>query len=164
MKKFLIFLFSGIILLLVLIYALIPSSLEISKVDYLKCNISPAFRALSDTSTWQKWWPTKEGLIRKTNTGEDDFFYRGFSFIMNEKLFNAIGVNISSDLSDYNSRVNLIQLNTDSVTILWKCEIATSINPVTRFLKYREAQSLKKSMSDILANLRTFLEGQKHIY
>jgi hypothetical protein len=164
MKKFLIFLFSGVILLLVLIYALIPSQLEVSKVDYAKCNISAAFRVVSDTSSWQKWWPTKEGLIRKTKSGEDDFFYRGFSFVMNEKFYNSLQVNIRSDMSDYNSRMNFIKLNIDSIAVFWKCEIPTSINPVTRFLKYREAESLKKSMTNLLANLRKFLENQKNIY
>lgn len=158
MKKFLLFLFSGIILLLILIYALIPSKLEVSKVDYVKCNISGAFRILSDTSTWQKWWPTKEGLIRKNDAGQEDFFYRGFSFVVNEKLYNSIRVNIQSDLSDYNSRIDLIKLNIDSVAIIWNCEIPTSINPVTRFLKYREAESLKRSMKDLLADLGKFLE------
>jgi hypothetical protein len=159
MKKFLLFLFSGIILLLILIYVLIPSKLEVSKVDYVKCNISRAFTLLSDTSTWQKWWPTKEGLIRKNDAGEEDFFYRGFGFVMNEKGTNAIAINIKSDQSDYNSRIELNPLNADSVSISWKCEIATSPDPVTRFLKYREAESLKKSMTDLLADLRRFLEN-----
>jgi hypothetical protein len=161
MKKFLIFLFSGVILLLVLIYALIPSTIEISKVGYMKCNIDTAHKALSDTSAWQKWWPTKEGLIQKTPSGEDDFFYRGFDFVMNEKFHNGIKVNIKSDLSDYTSTINLTQLNIDSVIITWKCEIPTSLNPVTRFLKNREAQSLKKTMSYLLSDFRKFIEDKK---
>lgn len=161
MKKFLIFLFSGVILLLVLIYALIPSTIEISKVGYMKCNIDMAYKALSDTSAWQKWWPTKEGLIQKTPSGEDDFFYRGFDFVMNEKFYNGIKVNIKSDLSDYTSTINLTQLNIDSVIITWKCEIPTSLNPVTRFLKNREAQSLKKTMSYLLSDFGKFSEDKK---
>jgi len=73
-------------------------------------------------------------------------------------LYNSIRVNIQSDLSDYNSRIDLIKLNIDSVAIIWNCEIPTSINPVTRFLKYREAESLKRSMKDLLADLGKFLE------
>lgn len=116
-----------------------------------------AFADLSDTSTWQEWWPKKEGLIQKNKSG-DQFFYREFRFDLAGKANNGIKVNIKSDLSDQSSIMQLRMVSMDSVNVTWDCNILTSFDPVKRFLKYRESLSLKKSMKDLLADFAGFID------
>jgi hypothetical protein len=158
MKKFLIIVFFIIILLLSCIYIFIPGKLEISKTEYIKCNEDEAFKVISDESMWQKWWPEKDGLIKRNDAGEKVFFYKGYRYQLTAKYANSIKVKIRSDLSTMDSRINVIKLHSDSVAVTWKCEITTSINPVSRLLKFREAKEVSKNTTDILLRLRSFLK------
>jgi hypothetical protein len=164
MKKFLIIVFSIIILLLACIYVFIPGKLEVSKLEYMKCNVNGAYRILSNENTWQKWWPEKDGFFKKDKSGKQSFFYRGFKYQLVEKYYNAVGVKIKSDKSTIDSKINVIKINIDSVVLMWKCEIKTGINPVSRFLKYREAKDIRQNMTVILGSLRSYLEDKKNIY
>jgi hypothetical protein len=58
----------------------------------------------------------------------------------------------------------MIKLNIDSVVIIWNCVLPTGFNPVTRILKYNEAEHIKNNMSEILSSLRLFLDDKKNIY
>jgi hypothetical protein len=158
MKKFLIIVFSVIILLVALIYIFVPGKLEISKVAHLKCNVNSTSGILSDENAWQKWWPEKDGFFKKNKNGKEAFFYRGFKYELVEKYPNAVAVRINGDKSTAVSKIDLIQQNIDSVVVTWKCEITTGINPVSRFLKYREAKDIEQDMTAILGSLRSFLE------
>ena len=158
MKKFLIIVFSFIALAIICIYIFIPGKLEISKTEYIKCNEDTAYRVLSNESMWQKWWPEKDGLIKRNDVGEEVFFYKGYRYQLTGKYSNSIEVKIRSDLSIMDSRINVTKLNSDSVALTWKCEITTSINPVSRLLKFREAKEVKNNMTDILSRLRSFLK------
>jgi hypothetical protein len=157
MKKFLILLFFGIILLLALIYLLIPSKVQVSETNFVKSNMQQAFADLSDTSSWDEWWPKKEGLIQKNKSG-DQFFYREFSFELGGKANDGIKINIKSDLSDQISIIELRMVSMDSVKITWVCNNLTSVDPVKRFLKYRQSLSLKKSKKDLLADFAGFID------
>ncbi|MEO6906145.1 MAG: hypothetical protein ABI148_07275 [Ginsengibacter sp.] len=163
MKKFLIIVFSIIILLLACVYIFIPGKLEISKIEYIKCNEQEAYRALSNESMWQKWWPEKDGLIKQNDAGEEVFFYKGYRFQLTGKSANSIEVKLRSDLSIMDSRIFVTKLNLDSLAITWKCQIPTSINPVSRLLKFREAKDIKNNMAEILSQLRSFLNKNSNI-
>jgi hypothetical protein len=162
MKKFLILVFSFIVLALVCVYVFVPGRLEISKTGYLKCNEDEAYRVLSNESMWQKWWP-EDGVVKKYKTGETAFFYKGYRYQLTGKSSNSIEVKIRSDLSVMDSRINLTKLNLDSVTFTWKCEIQTGINPSSRLLRFREAKEIKNDMTDILSHVHSFLEARKNI-
>lgn len=164
MKKFLIIIFSIIILLLVCIYVFIPGKLEISKAEYLKCNVNSASMILSDENTWQKWWPEEDGFFKKNKSGRSAFFYKGFKYQLVEKYYHAVGVRIKSDKSAIDSKIDVIKINIDSVMLVWKCEINTGINPVSRFLKFREAKDIKQNITAILSSLRSFSEDKKNNY
>jgi len=164
MKKFLILVFSFIVLVVICIYIFIPGKLEISKIDYAKCNINGAFRVLSDTSSWQKWWPDKDGFYKKNTGGQEIFYYKGTGYRLSQKYYNSIEVQMKTDYSTIDSRIDLIKLNMDSVVLMWKCQVPTTLQPLSRVLKYREAEDIKNDMAVILGHLRSFLEDKKNIY
>ncbi|MGN6531928.1 MAG: hypothetical protein ACTHK0_09270 [Ginsengibacter sp.] len=163
MKKLLIIFISICILLLAFVYIIIPSKLEISKVEYINCNVNGAFRVLSNEKTWYKWWPKDSSSNKKTDTSHL-FFYKGYSYHLSEKFYNAIEVPIGDEHAKIESKINIIKLNIDSVVVIWKCQLPTGFNPVSRILKYNEAENLNNNMSEILARLRIFLENKKNIY
>lgn len=158
MKKPVVIILLLIVIAVTLVYILIPQKLEISKIDYINCNINGSYRILVDTTDWKKWWPKHENPSNENSGG---YNYNGFSFRMNEELYNGIKVKINGL---YNSRIDLIKLNMDSIAVVWKCEMSGGIDPVTRLVKYYQAEKLEKSMKDILQNLQTFLDDKKNIY
>jgi len=164
MKKLLFSLLSLFILGLAFVYILIPLNLEISKVEYMNCNVNGAFRVLSNEKIWHKWWPEDSSVNKRNDTSSHLFFYKGYSYHLSEKLYNAINLSITHDNDTIKSKIIIIKLNIDSVVVRWDCVLKTSFNPVSRILKLKEAEKIKKNMSEILSGLRIFLENKKNIY
>ncbi len=164
MKKLLIIFLSICILFTASVYIFIPSKLEISKVEYIKCNVNGAFRVLSNEKTWHKWWPEDSSVNKRTDTSSYLFFYKGYSYHLSEKLYNAINLPITHADDTIESKIIIIKLNIDSVVMRWDCVLKTGFNPVTRILKLNEAENIKNNMSEILSNLRIFLENRENIY
>jgi hypothetical protein len=164
MKKLLIVFVSVCILLLAAVYIFIPSKLEISKVEYINCNVNGAFRVLSNEKTWHKWWPEDSSSNKRYNDSSRSFFYKGYNYHLSEKFYNAIAVPITQDGSTHESKIMIIKLNIDSVVVMWKCVLKTGFNPVTRILKFKEAENIKNNMSEILSSLRMFLDNKENIY
>lgn len=165
MKKILVILLSIIILVSVCSYIFIPSTLQISKADYAQCNVYGAYRALSNKDTWIKWWPENSNSpVNQDSSGTQSFFYKGFNYRLSQKFYNAIDVQMRTKHSTIDSRIVLIKIKNDSVILDWKCNLETSLNPITRILKYTEAEKIRNNMTDILAKLRSFLDNQKNIY
>lgn len=165
MKKFLIIIFSLIILLSVSSYIFIPSTLQISKADYAQCNVYGADRILSNKNTWAKWWPENSvSTENKDSLGSKTFFYNGFNYQLSQKYYNAIEVQMQTKHSIIDSRIVLIKIQNDSVILDWHCNLSTSMNPVTRILKYKEAEKIRNNMTAILSNLSSFLGNKKNLY
>ena len=161
MKKFLLIVFSVIALAIICLYVFIPGKLEISKDEHMKFPATSASRVLNDTSAWQKWWPEKDGFFKKDKNGKEVFYYRGFQYQLIEKYDSGVNVMINSDKLAINSKIDMIKINSDSIMLSWKCNITTGFNPVSRFLKYRQAKEIKQNMTVILGSLRSFLEDKK---
>jgi hypothetical protein len=164
MKKLLFFLLSLCILGLASAYIFIPSKLEISKVEYINCNVNGAFRVLSNEKTWGEWWPEDSSVNKRNDTSSHLFFYKGYSYHLSEKLYNAIKLSITHANDTIESKIIIIKLNIDSVVVRWDCVLKTSFNPVSRILKLNEAEKIKNNMSEILSNLKIFLENKENIY
>jgi hypothetical protein len=166
MKKFLVILLSLVVLVSACTYIFIPSTLHISKAEYSKVNVYGAYRVLSNKNTWTKWWPGHSASSSNNNDSSDTriFYYKGFSYQLSQKYYNSIEVQMRTKHSTIDSRIILIKIKNDSIILDWKCNLGTSINPITRILKYSEAEKIRNNMTDILSNLSSFLDDQKNIY
>ncbi len=162
MKKFLIFLFAFLVLILISIYVFIPENLEISKIEYIQCNRDGAFRSLSNEDTWSKWWPGD--VSHESHFVEKPLFYNGYSYRLSNKFYDAIIVPMTRNNSTIDSRINILKIGLDSVTLIWKCRLNAGLNPITRISKYRQAVVIKRNMTDILSKLHSFLEKKENIY
>lgn len=110
-------------------------------------------RTLANDDNWKKWWP-----------GETPFAYNEQSYSIRGKIFNAFDIDIYSGKDTINSRMELVLIKADTMTIGWTAEQVTSSNPFTRFSRYRHANATEKNMNDILQNMKTFLQKTENIY
>ena len=150
-KKWL--LFPGIILVLLIagLYIFIPGELTISGARVTTCNASAAFRSIGDEASWKGWWPG-EGI-------------NGYSCRLSGKVYPQVGVSLQRGDHGVPGVISVLAAGlSDSIELLWKCRIATSLNPVTRFLQYREALGIRQTISAGLSFLCPFLEKTENVY
>ena len=164
MNKFLLILISLCILFLAGIYIFIPRKLEISKVDYAFCNINGASRTIHNSHAWWKWWPDADSIRHDSKTDSVWYYYNGYTYHLNEKLYDAIDIQIKNKQTAVESNIQLFRMNYDSVAIQWKCNLSTGMNPMTKILKYRQAKKIRDNMAIILSGLVSFLNNKENIY
>jgi hypothetical protein len=152
-------------LVFVYTYFFIPEKIEISKVQFVKCNVNGAFRILRDETSWKNWWPKKFATENKNETDNDSsFLYNGYSYQLNEVFYNSVSVVVSKKNTSIDSRINLIKISIDSVVVIWKCELDAGTNPLKRILNYQKANQLQDDFTSILLAYKNFVEQSSNIY
>jgi hypothetical protein len=155
-----------LILLFTLPYIFIPSKLTIASVGSTPCGLPGVFRSLTKKDDWIKWWPAPEGKNMPfcTDFSECRFNFRGYTYAVTNKYYNALSIEISKGNQDYDSRIDLISLHGDSTYIRWAYSVQTSINPIERIKNYREAARQKQNLDTLLFYLKNFTSFTKNIY
>jgi len=153
MKKVLIGLVLSIAFLLAAVYLFIPRKIKIEAAVPLNAALPGVFRTLINDSNWKKWWP-----------GDVPFAYNQQAYSIKGKLFNVFDIDIYSDKDTINSRMELVPVNENTMTIIWNAEQASSNDPLKRFDRYRHAKQTEKNMNAILQSLKTFLQKKENIY
>jgi hypothetical protein len=153
MKKILI----GLVLLsavaLISVYLLIPGRFKIEATISLPVALPGVSRTLTDENNWKKLWP-----------GETPFNYNQQTYSISIKISSVFDIDIYSGKDTVNSRMELVSIGNDMMTIGWHAEQVTSSNPFTRFSQYRHAKLTEKNMDEILQAMKAFLEKTKNIY
>jgi hypothetical protein len=152
MKKVLIGLVLSIAILLAAVYLFIPRKIKIEAAVPLNAALPGVFRTLINDSNWKKWWP-----------GET-LAYNKQAYSIKGRFFNVFDIDIYSDKDTINSRMELVLVTANTMTILWNAEQVNSNNPFKRFAQYRDARQTEKNMNKILQSLKTFLEKKENIY
>jgi hypothetical protein len=153
--------FVGLLLVLLIsaVYIFIPGELTISRVQLVKCNISGAFRSVSDEASWKKWWPGE---------GIDGYFCQ-----VSGSAYPEVSVSLRPEDGGISSRndqgipgtISLLSVGVyDSTAILWNCRLNAGLDPVTRLLQYRRAIRIRNTMDTALSNLVPFLEKKENVY
>ncbi len=153
MKKVLIGLVLSIAFLLAAVYLFIPRKIKIEAAVPLNAPLPGVFRTLINDSNWKKWWP-----------GETPFAYNKQTYSIKGKLFNVFDIDIYSYKDTINTRMELVLLNANTMTILWNAEQVSSNDPFKRFIGHRHAKQTEKNMNAILQSLKTFLQKKENIY
>jgi effector-binding domain-containing protein len=158
MKKLLIALVSLVILFLASVYLLIPSSIVVSKVEYVSSYQDGMIRFFKDGDRIKKWWKTF-GTIH-----DSVFSYNGYDYTINKNLNNLISINIHSGNNEFKTMLVLLAIEKDSSAFHWETTIDAGINPITRILEYTSAKKLKENMSQVSYHLKNFLDKNENIY
>ena len=153
MKKVLIGLLLSIAFLFAAVYLFIPRKIKTESAVPLNATLPAVFRTLINDSNWKKWWP-----------GETLFAYNQQTYSIKGKLFNVFDIEIYSDKDTINSRMELVSVEANTMTILWNAEQVSSNDPFKRFERYRHAKQTEKNMDAILQSLKTFLQKKENIY
>lgn len=164
MKKFLLILISLCILFLAGTYIFIPGKLEIAAVNFANCNINGASRTIHNSQVWGKWWPDADTTRHDSKTDSVWYYYKGYSYHLDEKLYDAIKIKIKNKETNIESVIHIFKLNFDSVAIEWECSLFTGNNPIARVIKYKQAERIRNNMVQILSALASFMKDKKNIY
>ena len=153
MKRILIALVLLLLLALAGVYLFIPGKIKMETTISLEAAFPAVSRTLIDENNWKKWWP-----------GESPFNYDRQTYSINEKILSVYDINIYSGKVTINSRLELLPVKNDNMTIHWHAEQVTSSNPFIRFSQFRLAKQTEKNMNAILQSLKIFLQKKgKHL-
>jgi hypothetical protein len=139
-----------VLLLIASVYIVIPSRLEVTKIDLVNCNRDGADRVLGDTAGWIRWWP---------HTGSE------VSYHMSERLHHGAVIAIRDEGTELFSQISILPMNrADSSYLQWQYTRETGWDPLTRIARYRQAVRVKADMATILDSLRHFLDDPRNVY
>ncbi|MEJ8841688.1 hypothetical protein WG954_04785 [Lacibacter sp. H375] len=146
-----------LIILLVFIYVFIPSTITISKTVSVKCIDKNVLVLIGNKQGWSKWLP-------KESFTSDLIQYKDYQL----KLGGATYTSVTFDaLKEGDTIFNEIGFVNDSVTktkISVISNVATGINPFTRFRKWQMMKSYETVIDDLLQRFVSFAEDKKNIY
>jgi hypothetical protein len=153
MKKILIALVLLLLFALAAVYLFIPGKIKMETTISLEAAFPAVSRTLIEENNWKKWWP-----------GESPFNYGKQTYSINEKILSVYDINIYSGKATIHSRLELLPVKNDNMTIHWHAEQFTSSNPFIRFSQARLAMQTEKNMNAILQSLKMFLQKKENIY
>jgi hypothetical protein len=161
MKKLFLLILSVLLLGLIAIYILIPSTLTITETASLPCVADAGLRILTNENTWEKWWP---GKIERPAGQAASYQLPSGVYKLSQKMMNTFAIVIQRDGDSINSHITLLNLPHDSSIIKWECSIQAGSSPFQRLKSYREAVALKKDMQTVLLAAQHYLSGFENVY
>jgi len=147
---------AAIVLLWVSVYIFIPNIISLKSSIVINATRPGIHRMLLDKSNVARWWPGK--------TGNDSFYLDDFSYKINNGNITVLPISINGQNTNVTSSLFLISSITDSTQLVWVGSIATSYNPVKRFLTYLEAKKIHHNMITILQKMENFYSKPENIY
>jgi len=164
MKKLLLVLLAILVLFCISIYLFIPGKLNISSAVVVGATDNGTQRFIVDESNWAKWWADSTPAVSSIKQPDGSFVTNGDVFRVTEKFYKSAKVNIRHNNLQVETNLVIIPLQQDSTGIEWTGSVTMSANPFKRFSQYLEAKEVKKNMSQVLNNLRRFLDKPENIY
>jgi hypothetical protein len=152
MKKVLATLVVFFILAILASYFFVSNKLKIGADAYASLNIKASEREMLDTATWKKWWPDGK-----------PFQYKGAQFLFEKPLPGASNFQLIYKKDTLPGSLFLADNKDGRSYILWRCELTTSKNPITKWLKYIKARKVKNILTDLTNSLSAHLT-EKNVY
>ena len=133
------------------VYIFIPGELNISALALADCNSTAAFRSMSDTTDGMGWWP-KEGM-------------EGGSLRISARSYPEMAVVLEDGGRSIPGSITVTSYQgRDSSAILWKCRLIPGMNPLRRWMQYREAVEVRRHMVRALDSLAVYVGKKEHVY
>ena len=129
------------------------SKIKISATDNSSMKINAATRYLLQEENWRKWWP-----------GGNVFHYGDIDFILSVKKLNSFEMHLVYKKDTIPGILQIIPLNNESTAFLWSCEIASSNNPLSRWMQYFNARHIKKCLDILIDNLKNYIDLDENVY
>lgn len=155
MKKLLTWFAIILILFFLIVYAVIPATIEVRTTSSVYCTKRSANLVLSNYQKWQQWFPTNN----KTNLVLNNFSYHPVI-----PANNSYTVFLKNNNDSLESHLFVLPGGKDSSSISWSCTLPTSYNPFQRIKNYFQANRLAQDFKTLFDTLKPFLENTKNIY
>lgn len=153
MKKILFIVLSVVVLAAIASFVFIPSDIKISSAAISPVNHMAAHRVLMNDKVWSDWWPREEKLS-----------YNGSGFSITKKMLNSFELSLTQHGVTTSGVLQIIPIKNDTVRLVWSYTLQTDKNPINRFIKYKEATTLKKNLDFLLDTLSSYLGKNENIY
>jgi effector-binding domain-containing protein len=140
------------------IYIIIPSTITVSKPQFIHSYEAGIIRFFSDSTVLNRW------LQKVAVKSENGYDYKGYQYQISKNLGNTIEINIYHNNETYTSRLAILPIYGDSSAIHLESNIISSFNPIKRVQQYNQATALKENITDFTKELKTFLDENKNIY
>lgn len=157
MKKFIWGLLITAAVLLLADYLFIPNFVTLKSEAGINVTQPGLHRMLLENSSVRKWWPGQA-------TDSGTYLYNNNQFTISNNNISLLPVKINTTKKNILSSLYIISHKTDSVQVNWVATVATSYNPVKRFLLWRQAKSLETDMDVVLQRLQQFYNKPENIY
>lgn len=148
MKKWLLSIGILLVVFLGCVYIFIPGSLSISQVTPVSSSPNGAYRSLADTGKWRNWFPATDA----------------YKFTLTQPLPHGVDVLVERDSMKIPSRIVIMPVQSDSVTLVWQCTYPAGNNPFKRIASYNRAAALKDNFAEILQQFKAYAENTQNIY
>jgi hypothetical protein len=159
MRKLLLVIIFFLALCIPAVYLFIPNFIEINSKISIGATQPALHRLLLDENNVSIWWP---GEIQKTNTRK--FMLNGQQYQIIDNNISLLPVIITNKERSIHSAIYIFSKETNSLQIEWVAKIASSYNPVKRFLTYQQATRLKNDMNSILSKMQSYFSVTENIY
>jgi hypothetical protein len=154
-----------LVFLLISIYIFIPGKVSVSTISPINATTNGSLRCLSDKVNWEKWWPAKDSTAPNGMQADpDNFVFNGYTYRITQRLYRGFDVLIQHNGTNIESRISMMPISVDSIAVEWQCVLTPGLNPVKRLLDYRQAIQIRNNLTDLLEQLRSFLEKKENIY
>jgi hypothetical protein len=162
MKKWLLLIAAILAISLSCIYIFIPSTINISDIITANATRDGTYRMIASKNEWKRWW--KYRATEKDLSTDITFNNNGYNYSLLEPGFNSALISIEHQNKTVATKMSLLQFETDSIAVMWQCDLHATINPFQRVNQYFEAVNTKKNMEKVLGDLKAFIEKDENIY
>jgi hypothetical protein len=145
-----------LLLFLALVYIFIPNIINLKSNITVKATRPGISRVLPEKNNIAKWWPGK--------ISNDSFYFNDLIFSIERGNITTLPISISDQKTEVSTSLLLIPLTKDSTQLEWIGAIATSYNPVKRFLIYQKAKKIERSIDAVLQKMENFYSKPENIY
>jgi len=139
-------------------YIYIPTNLKVSTYKVSNVYELSINRLLSDPKLLQ------QSLGNYYDSTNHQMVVNGIHFSIKPALSNLVQIDIASTNMKVPSFLTVNSVTKETSAIHWFFESKTTWNPIQRWKDYQEAIVIKKTLSEILNSLNTFVEQPKNIY
>jgi hypothetical protein len=160
MKKWLLILSIFFLLLVGSLYVLIPNVVGLKTNVEMNVTQQGLYRMLLDSNSVKKWWPGQTA----NNTVPGVFKLNGYNYKIYNNSFTLLPITITDSTTSLKTSLYIISLQTDTVKLAWVGAMATSYNPVKRFLLWQKAKKINRDMDIILQHMNSFYGNDENIY
>jgi effector-binding domain-containing protein len=157
MKKILAVLSLLAILFFVGIYVILPGQSSFAHSVRAKANPSVTTRILRDES-WERWWPVGNSTI------DSRLNFKNYQFLITNKLLKGVEVLVKDKRTQFNTTLDVIPLNVDSVKIDWIGTGEYANSPFKRIQQYLTNRDLHQEIQMLMDTLKSYLQQQQNTY